>query len=149
VTRQILALAVLSIALAACGQEPAPAEAVAEPEIPLAAETTVPTHTELPVTRIDSVMISRPDNAPGSVVIQVAGSVGSVGWTDAKLVPAETEPTPTMRSFHFVATSPDLIDANAAPQPIEVRTEFDAFPTDVQTVRILSATNEVMAIVGY
>jgi hypothetical protein len=113
---------------------------VAEPEIPLAAETAIPARTELPVTRVESVMISRPDNAPETLVIQVAGSVGSEGWTDAKLVPAETEPAPTIRSFRFVATSPEVI---------EVRAEFDTFPAEVQTVRILSATNEVMAIVGY
>ncbi len=148
-TRQVILLAVLGLALAACGQEPAPADAVAEPEIPLAAETAIPARTELPVTRVESVMISRPDNAPETLVIQVAGSVGSEGWTDAKLVPAETEPAPTIRSFRFVATSPEVIDANAAPQPIEVRAEFDTFPAEVQTVRILSATNEVMAIVGY
>ncbi len=146
----ILTVTALALLLSACGQDaPVPADPGAEAEAVPAPPTEIPANTEVPVQRVESVMITRPDDHPNAVVIMVAGSVTSDGWTEARLVPAATEPSATMRSFQFVATSPEHADAAAQPRPIEARVEFDPFPEGVETIRFVSATNELMAIVGY
>ena len=144
-----LTVASLALLLTACGQEaPVPVDPAVEAEAPVL-PTEIPALTEVPVQRVESVMITRPNDDPNAVVIMVAGSVTSDGWTAARLIPAATEPSATMRSFQFVATSPEHADAAAQPRPIEARVEFEQFPEGVETIRIVSATNELMAIVGY
>ena len=86
-------VAVLVLALAACNQNTAETQApdtapapVVEAEQPAAtpaepAPAPIPTLTELPVSSVDSVMLSRPQDAPGAMIIRVLGTAASNGWS--------------------------------------------------------------------
>ena len=128
---------------------PAPTAEVATAPPPPAAPAPIPPATELPVNSVDSVMLSRPQDAPESMIIRVLGTAASVGWTEPKLEPmADTGGDTSIKSFQFVATSPQAGDAPNASQPIETELRVDSLPADVKTIRIVSATNEVSAPVA-
>jgi hypothetical protein len=155
---RVLFAAMLTLALVACnrqpaqnqtqteapasaqqGAAPAPAQAANQP-------APIPPLTELQVQRVDSVMLSRPLNAPDSIIIRVAGTVVSAGWTEPKLSPLE-DPNgpPAIRVFSFVATSPPMPDDARAAAAVETELRVDALPPEVRTIRVVSATNAVSA----
>jgi hypothetical protein len=159
----VLSVAVLVLALAGCNQntaetqapdtapapvaqsEPAPAALPAEP-----APVVVPPLTELPVNSVDSVMLSRPEDAPSAMIIRVLGTAASNGWSLPKLEPMIEEGSEASTvSYKFVATSPEASDdLNTAAEQIETEFRVDALPAGVTTIRIVSATNEVSAPVA-
>jgi hypothetical protein len=158
----VLSIAVLVLALAGCDQNtvetqapdtaPAPV-AEAEPAVPLAepVPAAIPPLTELPVNSVDSVMLSRPQDAPSAMIIRVLGTAASNGWSLPKLEPMVEEGSDAaIVSYKFVATSPEAAsdDPNPAPEQIETELLVDSLPPEVMTIRIVSATNEVSAPVA-
>src|SRR4030081_3364837 len=120
----IFAVGAALIVLAGCNRNPA--QTPAYPQTPTAptpaapqpaAPPPIPPTTELPVNSVDSVMLSRPQDAPMAMIIHVSGTALSPGWTDAKLA---EEPDGgadnTVKTYKFVATSPPLPDANKSAQ---------------------------------
>lgn len=81
-----------------------------------------------------------------TIIIRASGTTVSQGWTDAKLA---EEPFSggdnSVRTYKFVAVSPEMPDENRTPQPVEAEIRVDALPPDVKAIRIVSATNEVSA----
>jgi hypothetical protein len=142
--RNIIVVAAAAILLACSREAPAPQE-VAEPA-PAAAtqQTVVAPSTELAVRTVESVMVSRPQDAPASVVIQASGTVPTTGWSEPKLVPVE-DSDPSSRSFSFVATSPPTTDADDLTEAVEASLQIDTLPPEVKTIRIVSGTNAVSA----
>ena len=149
----------LSLLLAACNRSPsdsqtqqsapaAPVETAMLPPVP-AGPSPIPPSTELPIGSVDSVMLSRPQDAPESMIIRVLGTAPSAGWTEPKLEPmADTSGDTSIKSYQFVATSPESADAGAATQPIETELRVEGLPPEVKTIRIVSASNEVSAPVA-
>lgn len=128
------------------GQATAPAPS-AVPAAPAA--RVIPPSTETSVNTVESVMVTRPQDAPASVSISASGTVLSSGWTGAKLVPLDdTNGDTSIKSFTFVATSPATPQPNASMQAIDVQLQINSLPADVKAIRIVSATNEVSATVG-
>jgi len=124
------------------------AETAAPPPAP-AGPPPIPPSTELPITSVDSVMLSRPQDAPESMIIRVLGTASSAGWTEPKLEPmADTSGDTSIKSYQFVATSPESADAGAATQSIETELRVEGLPPEVKTIRIVSASNEVSAPVA-
>jgi hypothetical protein len=141
---KLLALAG-ALALFACNREaPAPQDA-AEDAAPAApqAEVVAPS-TEVAVRTVESVMVTRPQDAPDSVVIQASGTVPSTGWSAPKLVPVD-DSDPASRSFSFVATSPATTEADDLTEAVEARLQIETLPAEVKTIRIVSSTNAVSA----
>nr|TFG54694.1 MAG: hypothetical protein E4H34_02030 [Hyphomicrobiales bacterium] len=156
--RPSLLVIVPALLVAGCGQDaPAPpadpfveaavpqAEAEVTPPIP---EEATPPSTELAVERVEGLMISHPADQPDALVIFASGMVPSDGWTEPRLIPINPDQTSGTLSFDFVAISPEQEAAARAPRPVEARLEIEAFPQDVEMVRIVSATNELTAFVG-
>jgi hypothetical protein len=143
--RSFKALAVTAaILLCGCNRDaPAPQEVAEAPAAPAAAPAVAPS-TEVAVRTVESVMVTRPQDAPDSVVIQVSGTVPSTGWSDPKLVPAD-DSDPASRSFNFVATSPATPDADDVMEAVEAHLQLDTLPAEVKTIRIVSSTNAVSA----
>lgn len=158
-------VAVLVLALAACNQNTAETQApdtapapVVEAEQPAAtppaepapAPAPIPTLTELPVNSVDSVMLSRPQDAPSALIIRVLGTAASNGWSLPKLEPMIEEGSDaSIVSYRFVATSPEASDdLNTAPEQIETELRVDALPPEVTTIHIVSATNDISAPVA-
>ena len=152
-------LAVAAILLTACNRnapnapatppaaEATPPAASAVPAAPAA--RVIPPSTETSVNTVESVMVTRPQDAPASVSISASGTVLSSGWTGAKLVPLDdTNGDTSIKSFTFVATSPAAPQPSASMQAIDVQLQVDSLPADVKAIRIVSATNEVSATVG-
>lgn len=151
---------VLAFALTACNQDtaetgttetaPAPVASV-EPPAPAAppVETPapIPPSTEVQVNSVDSVMLSRPQDAPNAMIIRVLGTTASGGWSLPKLEPmADAGADASVMSYQFVATSPEAIDdTNTAPAQVEAELRVDSLPADVTTIRIVAATNDVSA----
>ena len=73
-----------------------------------------------------------------AIIIHVAGTALSPGWTDAKLA---EEPDGgadnTVKTYKFVATSPPMPDANRSTQPIEAEIRVEALSPDIKTIRIV------------
>src|SRR5688572_3865244 len=140
---KVLAL-MAAILLWGCNRDaPAPQEAA---EAPLAAPQApaVAPSTELAVRTVESVSVSRPQDAPDSVFIQASGTVPSTGWSDPKLVPVD-DADPSSRSFNFVATSPASPDADDLTEAVEANLQIETLPAEVKTIRIVSSTNAVSA----
>src|SRR5579864_864538 len=79
---------------------PAPVPAAPQPP-------QIPPGTEVPVSSINSVMLNRPQDAPGSLIIDVSGAVSSTGWTNPHLVEeTASNADPSVKTYKFVATSP-------------------------------------------
>lgn len=156
-------VAVLVLVLAGCNQNtaetsapetaPAPvaqAEPVASPPPEAPAPAPIPPATEMPVSTVDSVMLSRPQDAPSAMIIRVLGTAASGGWTLPKLQPITDAGTDaSIVSYQFIATSPEASDdANTAAEQLETELRVDALPPEVMTIRIVSATNEISAPVA-
>jgi hypothetical protein len=153
---KVMAVAGLVFVLTACGQEtgqtevqqPAPPPlANVEPAAPPPAPVPPPPSTELPVATVDSVMLSRGDDAPDTMIIRVLGTAVSGGWSLPKLEPMTDDASEaSVLSYQFVATSPEAgDDTSTAAEQIEAELRLDSLPSDVTTIRIVSATNEVSA----
>jgi hypothetical protein len=97
---------------------------------------------------VDSVMLSRPQDQPASIVIHVSGTALSPGWTDPKLTEEQDGGDGSVRTYKFVATSPEMPDENRTPQSMEAEVRIDMLSQDVKSIRIVSATNEVSAPVA-
>ena len=154
---------VLALAIAGCNQNteeskapeapPAAPVATAEPPAappPPAAPAPIPPSTEVQANSVDSVMLSRPADAPNAMVIRVLGTTASAGWSSPKLEPmADGSGDASIMSYQLLATSPEAVDdANTAPEQIVTELRVEALPPDVTTIRIVSATNEVSAPVA-
>lgn len=123
----------------ATSPSPAPPSADAIPAAPAPA-------TELRIERLESVMVRRPADAPGAIVIRAAGSVSSPGWVGARLTPLEDESAgQNVRVFSFVATSPETSEGIQEPQPVQTELRIDNVPAEVRAIRVLSATNAISA----
>jgi hypothetical protein len=155
---RLLTVAVLALVLAACNRNqsqqatdtaPAPASAVPAPaaQPPAPPEPApIPPGTEAAVNSVDSVALSRPADAPDTIIIHVSGMTASMGWTDPKLsLVTEEGSDPTIAIFRFMATSPQNADAGHAAQAIEAELRVASLPPEVKTIRIVSASNEVTA----
>src|SRR3954467_8892245 len=148
-TSKIAGLLVFAAVLAAgCNRSPAPEQstvqtAPAAPAAPAPPPGVAPA-TELAVGTVESVMVTRPQDAPQSVIIRASGTVPSSGWTDAKLV-AMDDKDPAVRSFRFVAVSPADGKLAGGTEAIEAELQFDTMPPEVATIRIVAGTNEVSA----
>lgn len=154
---KIAAVVVLSLVLAGCNRSPSESAPQAEetpaaaPAAPVAAAPApeqppeVPPGTELAVNAVNSVMLSRPAEAPAAVVIRVSGFAATPGWSDPKLTLEEdTSGDTSIRTYRFVATSPQTPQSGTE-QPVETELRIEALPAEVRTIRIVSATNEVAA----
>jgi hypothetical protein len=153
---------VLALAVAGCNQntaetkapeEQAPAPVATaeppEPPPPPAAPAPIPPSTETQVNTIDSVMLSRPADAPNAMIIRVLGTTASAGWTLPKLEPMEGNSDASIVSYQLLATSPEAADdGNTAPEQIVTELRVDALPPDVTTIRVVAAMNEVSAPVA-
>ena len=154
-TRKIAVVA-MAVALTACNRNqtqtppaPAPPAPVVSAPAPPAAPAPIPASTELPVNTVDSVMLSRPQDDPMTIVIRVAGTVPSGGWINAKLAEdPDSSGDATVKTYKFVATSPEMPEESRAPQQIEAEIRIAAVPADVKTIRIVSAMNEISAPVA-
>jgi hypothetical protein len=153
-----LAFAVAGLWLSACtGEAPLPTEPVVEPpasvqdasdtEFPVL-PTPTPPATEVSVQRVEGLMVLPSDDQPGAIIIYASGLVSSRGWSDPRLVPAETGEADDTFSLSFVATSPEREAPLGDPQPIEALIEVSELAPGVETVRIVGATNELTASVG-
>ena len=154
----VLGVAALVVLLAGCNQDTtesqtpeqpaviADAEPAAPAELPPAPEP-IPSLTELPVNSVDSVMLSRPADAPNAMIIRVLGTTASGGWSLPKLEPmADGSSDASILTYQLMATSPEAPDdTNTASQQIETELRIDALPMDVMTIRIVSATNDISA----
>jgi len=156
-------VAVLVLALAGCNQntaeteapETAPApvaqtEPAAPPPPEVQAPAPIPPLTEMPLNSVDSVMLSRPPDAPSALIIRVSGTAASGGWSLPKLQPVTDAGTDaSIVSYQFVATSPEASDdANTAAEQLETELRLDSLAPEVMTIRIVSATNEISAPVA-
>jgi hypothetical protein len=164
-TARFVVLAALGLALASCNQNPQPSQkqsADTQPQANTVASNTqapapavpaqpapIPPSTELPLNSVDSVMLSRPADAPAAVVVRVSGTAPTTGWTEPKLtpVPDAGSDTSTM-SYQFVATSPKGPEERRVSSPMQAELRIDALSPEVKTIRIVSATNEVSAPVA-
>jgi len=143
------ALSCLAISTASCDSQNAPKTSETPAAPPAQTQTALPASSEAPVTAVDSVMITRPQDAPDAVVIAVNGTVNSAGWTDPKLLPVnDTAAEPSIRSYRFVATTPASADVMQTSQPVEALLRIDALPAGVSKIRIVAAENEVSADMG-
>ena len=148
---KVVSVLFAALLLAACNrdaaEEPNAANAppVAAPA-PAAAPAIAPS-TELTVRTVESVVVTRPQDAPNSVIIQVSGTVPSSGWTDAKLVPVAGSDN-SIRSFNFVATSPAEASPTGGTEAIEAQLQIEEMPADVGSIRVVAATNEVSAFIS-
>jgi len=151
---------VLALAIAGCNQNtaetqtpdaaPAPVATAEPPAPPPVVPAPIPPSTEAQVNSVDSVMLSRPTDAPNAMIIRVLGTAASTGWSLPKLEPmADGSSDASIVSYQFVATSPEAVDdSNTAPEQIVTELRVDALPPEVTTIRIVSATNEVSAPVA-
>jgi len=154
---------VLALALSGCNQNTSQTETPETPPPPVAsveppaapppvpeAAAPIPPNTEAQVSSVDSVMLSRPQDAPSAMIIRVLGTTASGGWSAPKLEPmADTGGDASIMSYQLVATSPEASDdANTAAAQIEAELRVDSVPAEVTTIRIVAATNEVSAPVA-
>ena len=147
-----------ALTLAACNRSPqqqpaAPPPSAAPEAVPVPAPQpppppAIPPATELPLNTVDSVMLSRPQDEPASIVIHVSGTAPSPGWTDPKLTEERDGSDAGVKTYKFVATSPEMPDENHTPQSLEAEVRIDMLSPDVKSIRIVSATNEVSAPVA-
>lgn len=144
-SKVLLAIAVCA-AIAGCGRDAAAPEAsnTPAPEAAVAAPGVVPPATETTVTRVESVMVTRPQEAPHSVRIQASGIVGTRGWSGARLVPVENADGKT-RSFNLVARSPAAGESAGPTEIVEAELQLDMLPNGTEMIRVIGATNEVSA----
>lgn len=151
--------ALLCAVLAACYRSAPPAQSPAAPAAVSAtppavpapsqqAQPPIPAGTEVPVASIDSVMLNRPADAPGALVIDVTATVPSSDWTNPHLIEDTGSKDPAVRIYKFVATSPSSEAAETMPQMLDTELRIDSLPPEVRSIRIVSAGNQVSAPVS-
>ena len=153
--RRVLVAAAVVLALTGCNRNPqsntpapeqAPAATVPAPAPQPPPPPPIPPMTELPLNTVDSVMLTRPQDAPMAIIIRVSGSALSTGWTEVKLIDdPESASDPAVKAYKLVATSPAMPEENRTPQTLEAELRVDSLPPEVMTIRIVSATNEIAA----
>jgi hypothetical protein len=126
---RVLIAAAVVLALTGCNRSPqsntpapeqapaatAPAPAPLPPPPP-----PIPPATELPLNTVESVMLTRSQDAPMAIIVRVSGSALSTGWTDVKLVDdAENATDPGVKTYRLVATSPAMPEENRTPEILE------------------------------
>ena len=153
--RRVLVAAAVVLALTGCNRNPqsntpapeqAPAATAPAPAPQPPPPPPIPPMTELPLNTVDSVMLTRPQDAPMAIIIRVSGSALSTGWTEVKLIDdPESASDPAVKTYRLVATSPATPEENRTPQSLEAELRVDSLPPEVKTIRIVSATNEIAA----
>lgn len=124
----------------------APAPAAPAPPPPAPQPPPIPPGTEFPVSSVDSVMLNRPPDSPGALIIDVTGTIPSGGWTNPRLVEDTAATTdPSLRVYKFVATSPDQASADQMPQMINAQLRIDSLPPEVKTLQVVAAGNQISA----
>jgi hypothetical protein len=170
-SRAIWILIGAGIVLAACdnkpsGQPPAPSTQTVEapstpaptsaPSAPVAgpppapalpAPAAIPLGSQQAVYTVDELVVTHPDDQPKAVVIKVAGSVRSGGWSEPVLEEMPDTGDGTVKSYRFIATSPTAEATIQALQRVEADLKVDSLPTKVTTIRVVSETNEISAFV--
>ena len=154
---RVLLIAALVIAafLSACNRNSPPAQpqpaatpATTAPAPPPVAPQApqVPPGTEVPLASINSVMLNRPQDAPESLIIDVSGAAPSAGWTNPRLVEdSDTNSDPSVKTYKFVATSPQGEEHDHTQQTVEAELRVDSLPAEVKSIRVTSAGNEISA----
>jgi hypothetical protein len=157
-TSRVLPIAALlaAVLLSACNRNSPPAQpqpaattpsAAAPAPVPAAPQPPqTPPGTEVPIASINSVMLNRSQDAPGSLVIDVSGTAPSAGWTNAHLAEdTAANSDPSVRTYKFVATSPKGEEQDHTQQTIEAELRVDMLPPEVKSIRVSSASNEISA----
>jgi hypothetical protein len=101
--------------------------------------------TELPLNTVDSVMLRPSTGRAGVDRDSRFGTALTPGWTDAKLTEEPEGTDASVKTYRFVATSPEMPDEKRTPQSMEAEVRIDMLSPDVKAIRIVSATNEVSA----
>ena len=101
---------------------------------------------EQPVLSVIDVKLAADKTYPPKLIIGAQGTVGTPGWTNAKLVPfVYIQPPPDgIYDFNFVATPP----TKAVPQVvtcIDVKHVLETIPKNLKGVRIHAQTNSQVA----
>ena len=101
---------------------------------------------EQPVWAVTNVKLAAYKTYPPKLIIGVQGTVGTPGWTNAKLVPfIYIQPPPDgIYDFNFVATPPTKAVAQVVTD-IEAKHVLKTIPKDLKGVRIHSQTNSQVA----
>jgi len=111
-------------------------------------ESVVPIDKVQPVATVNSVALRPLPGGTNGMLIRAAGMVATGGWTNPSLVPVEDAKDETaVRSFKFVATPPDGADSSAG-RAVYVQLRVNALPSNLKTIRILSASNVVSVLVA-
>ena len=153
---RVLLISALVIAafLSACNRNSPPAQPQPAAVAPPAAVTPptapqppqIPPGTEVPLASLNSVMLNRPQDAPESLIIDVAGAAPSAGWTNPRLVEdTDTNSDPSVKTYKFVATSPQGEEQDHTQQTVEAELRVDSLPAEVKSIRVTSASNEISA----
>lgn len=153
---RVLLISALVIAafLSACNRNSPPAQpqpAAVGPPAPVTPPTApqppqIPPGTEVPLASLNSVMLNRPQDAPESLIIDVAGAAPSAGWTNPRLVEdTDTNSDPSVKTYKFVATSPQGEEQDHTQQTVEAELRVDSLPAEVKSIRVTSASNEISA----
>lgn len=153
---RVLLISALVIAafLSACNRNSPPAQpqpAAVGPPAPVTPPTApqppqIPPGTEVPLASLNSVMLNRPQDAPESLIIDVSGAAPSAGWTNPRLVEdTDTNSDPSVKTYKFVATSPQGEEQDHTQQTVEAELRVDSLPAEVKSIRVTSASNEISA----
>lgn len=95
------------------------------------------------VLSVDSVIASRSPGSPSSLVVQASGTVGSTGWTDARLQAQPSAGGSDTLIYKFVAKPPNVESiATKISQPVETILRVSNVPTRVKGVRVVAETNQ-------
>ncbi len=91
-------------------------------------------------------MLNRPPDAPGALIIDVSGMTLSAGWTNPRLAEdPQNSADPSVKSFKFVATSPQTAERTPSQQTVEAEIRVDSLSPDVKSIRVISSSNEISA----
>jgi hypothetical protein len=97
---------------------------------------------------VDTLDVGRPDDATKAVVIKATGSVRTGGWSEPKLEEMPDTGDDSVKSYRFVAVSPSAPAVDQTPQHVEAELRVDSLPPKVNTIRVVSETNEISASVA-
>jgi hypothetical protein len=155
----IVALASISMLSAGCNRNQTKTASEQPPSAPLAQPPApspgpppplpIPLSTQLAVTTVDSVMLSRDPDSPSTLIIQVTGTAPTSGWTDPLLTPqTAASDDMTVRTYRLVATSPAAPPSVRTPTTVAAELRLEDLPPEVKTIRITAGTNEISAPVA-
>jgi hypothetical protein len=98
------------------------------------------------VASITGVMLNRPADAPGALIIDVSGMTPSPGWTNPRLAEdTENSGDPAVKTYKFLATSPQTEEQDHTQQMVDAEIRIDSLPAEVKSIRVISASNEISA----